>query len=222
MIFNNYEQKKVIQRYSNKYSKYGYSEKTLGWDKGKQDIRFDILTSKWDFKDKTILDIGCGFGDLYKFLNTKFNKISYYHGLDIVPNLIKEGKKIYTSNNCKLEVNNFLDWEPNRKYDFIIVSGLFNFKINGEGNNYKFIESILQKSFYIANIGVATNFLSTKVDYQKENTFHSNPSKILDIGLSLTRNTLLRHDYFPFEFSLFLDKRESFNHKNTIFNSYKG
>ena len=52
----------TITRYTERFDKYGYSPKTLGWDKGKQNIRFDILISQFDLLNKSILDIGCGFG----------------------------------------------------------------------------------------------------------------------------------------------------------------
>lgn len=210
---------KVVERYTQKYQKFGYSQKTLGWDKGKQDIRFDILTSKWDLENKSILDIGCGFGDLYPFLQNKFQNIKYYHGIDLVPALITQGKKLYNKSNCKLEVVNFLEWEPTRSYDFIIISGIFNFKLESEEINYQFIKDILEKSFFLANIGVSSNFLSNKVDFELAHAFHSSPTYILDHIYTLTRNVVLMNDYFPFEFTVHLDKRDSFDKNDTIFKS---
>ena len=42
----------TIERYNKRYVEFGYSPKTLGWLKGKQDIRFDILTSLYNFENK--------------------------------------------------------------------------------------------------------------------------------------------------------------------------
>ena len=44
MSFSEDDKKKVISRYTERYNKFGYDPKSLGWDKGKQDIRFDVLT----------------------------------------------------------------------------------------------------------------------------------------------------------------------------------
>ena len=220
-MFSKKQQNKVIDRYTSKFNEFGYSQKTLGWDKGKQDIRFDILTSLWDFENKSVLDIGCGFGDLYQFLNNKFNNIKYYHGIDLVPALVYEGEKRYAHNeNFSIETANFLEWEADRAYDFIIISGIFNFKLENENTNYTFIKNILEKSFKIVDIGVSSNFLSNKVDYEYEHSFYADPAHILDFGYSLTRNLILRNDYFPFEFTLSLDKRDKFIVKNTIFETY--
>jgi 2-polyprenyl-3-methyl-5-hydroxy-6-metoxy-1,4-benzoquinol methylase len=66
------EQEAVVQRYSRRFAEHGYSPKTLGWDKGKQDIRFAVLTSQYDFAGKRVLDIGCGFGDLNRTLRARY------------------------------------------------------------------------------------------------------------------------------------------------------
>ena len=69
-------------RYAVRYQQYGYSPKTLGWLKGKQDIRFEILTSQYNFANKSVLDLGCGFGDLNITLSKK--NIPYtYLGIDL-------------------------------------------------------------------------------------------------------------------------------------------
>lgn len=62
----------TVARYSKRFGEFGYSPKSLGWNKGKQDIRFEILTSLYNFHDKTILDAGCGFGNLNQTLMSQY------------------------------------------------------------------------------------------------------------------------------------------------------
>ena len=52
MGFSSTDKRNVIERYVKRYKEFGYSPKSLGWDKGKQDIRFDILTSFYNFNNK--------------------------------------------------------------------------------------------------------------------------------------------------------------------------
>jgi ubiquinone/menaquinone biosynthesis C-methylase UbiE len=66
--------------------------KSLGWNKGKQDVRFEILTSQYDFAGKSILDIGCGFGDINLMLNAHYGTNYTYHGIDLVEDLVTEGR----------------------------------------------------------------------------------------------------------------------------------
>jgi len=65
---NQNDLKNLIDRYSRRFESFGYDPRTLGWDKGKQMVRFELLTSQIDLRGKRILDIGCGFGDLNIFL----------------------------------------------------------------------------------------------------------------------------------------------------------
>lgn len=222
-MFSKNDKLSVISRYTDRYEKFGYSQKSLGWDKGKQDIRFDVLTSEWDFKDAAVLDIGCGFGDFYRFANNKFGSLRKYTGLEIVPSLIDKGRELYGSNSeFEIIPASITEWEPRVVYDYAVISGLFNFKLEG-GNkdNYEFVDFVLKQSMSAVSKGVASNFLSDKVDYEYENTFHSNPGRILEISYKFTRNLILKNDYFPFEFTVLLNKNDAFIPEDTIFDEYK-
>jgi len=220
MTFFESDKHKVIERYSKRYNEFGYSPKTLGWDKGKQDIRFDILSSFFELKNSTILDIGCGFGDLNILLGEKINQDYSYIGIDIVPVLIEEAQKRFNSENIEFMVGDFLETEIKKPVDIALASGIFNFKLDNS-DNYKYIENVMRKAFEISKTGLAFDFLSDQVDYQYEHTFHSNPGKILELAYSLSRNVVLRNDYMPFEFSVCIYKDDSFSKEDTVFDYYK-
>lgn len=209
----------IIERYTKRYNEYGYSPKSLGWDKGKQDIRFDILTSFYNFENKNILDIGCGFGDLNKTLKQKTKKY-FYTGVELVEPLYLEAKKHYVGKHIHFENQNILEFNSIKLFDYAISSGIFNHKTS-ELNNYVFIEEVIVKALSMCRDGIAFDFLSDKVDYQYNYTFHSSPEKVLSIAYKYSRNVVLRNDYMPFEFALFIFKNDSFEKKDTVFNSYK-
>jgi len=71
MIMSQDDKDVVVDRYSSRFQKYGYSPKTLGWDKGKQDLRYQMLFREFSLEGKSILDIGCGFGDANKVIITQ-------------------------------------------------------------------------------------------------------------------------------------------------------
>ena len=66
IVFNEKDKGALATRFRDNFNQYGYSQAALDWNKGKQDIRFDILTSFFDVKNKSVVDIGCGFGDLLR------------------------------------------------------------------------------------------------------------------------------------------------------------
>jgi SAM-dependent methyltransferase len=210
----------TINNYRNRYLEYGYSPKTLGWDKGKQDIRFEILTSFFNCQNSNILDIGCGFGDLNKTLIQHYGDNYCYFGIDLVEDLIAQAKKIYSKENVQFLIGNFLEKKIDSNIDIVFASGIFNESLEYT-NNYIFIEEVMKKSFDIAAKGLAFDFLSDKVDYKKAHTFHSSPEKILSLAYKLSRNVIIRNDYFPFEFSLCIYKDESFDVKDTVFKQFK-
>lgn len=206
-----------IQRYNERFDQFGYSPKSLGWAKGKQDIRFDVLTSLYDFNNKSVLDIGCGFGDLNKTLTRKAEKYSYL-GCDLCENLIEEGKTIFP--NAEFVVGNILDIDFTNRIDWAVASGPFNHKFE-KTDNYDFIESVMKKAYDSVKDGFSFDFISDKVDYKENNLFYSSPEKLLSLAYKLSRNVVLRSDYMPFEFAIFVFKDDSFDKSDTIFGKYK-
>lgn len=207
------------KRYSERLKEFGYSPKTLGWTQNKQEIRFDILTSLYDFENKSVLDIGCGFGDLNKTISKKVQNYSYL-GVDICEDLIETGKEQFFAENIEYSTGDFLQLEISKKIDWAIESGIFNLKLN-DVDNYDFIKAVMAKTFSLVGDGFSFDFISDKVDYKDDYIFYANPEKILSFAYELSRNVVLRSDYMPFEFTIFVFKDDSFEKGNTIFNRYK-
>jgi len=214
------EKEKVIQRYTKRYNEYGYSPKTLGWDKGKQDLRYSILLEEFKLDNKNVLDIGCGFGDANKILKQITSEYSYT-GIDIVQELLVEAQKNFQDENSISFIHgDFLENDFTQTYDIILASGIFNFRLE-EQDNYEFIESCMQKAFALAKDGVAFDFLSDKVDFKSKLTFHASPSTILNMAYRLSKNVILKNNYMPFEFTIVIFKDESFKVEDTIFTRFK-
>jgi SAM-dependent methyltransferase len=212
------DKQEVQTRYTNRFNEFGYSPKSLGWDKGKQDVRFEILTSQYNFNGKSVLDIGCGFGDLNKTLKRK-SKSFNYTGIDVVEVLVEKGSKLFSGPKKEFIKGDFLEHDFKKKFDYAIASGIFNFRLL-KGSNYRYIESVLRKALELSKDGIAFDFLSDKVDFKYEHTFHSSPEKILSIAYKYSRNVVLRNDYMPFEFSLFIFKDDSFDKSDTLFKRF--
>lgn len=210
----------VVEKYRAAFNQHGYSPKSLGWDKGRQDIRFKVLLSFFECRGKSILDIGCGFGDLNNTLLDLVGDDYKYLGVDMVEELIIEGRKHYDKKNVQLLTVNFLDHVFTSQFDIVIASGIFNYNFPS-GNNNIFVEEVIKKAWSLCTEGIAFDFLSDKVDYRHDHTHHNNPEHILRIAYTLSRNVVLRNDYIPFEFCLYLGKDNSFDPNNPVFNSHK-
>ena len=220
-IFPAQERLDTISKYQSNYERYGYSPRSLGWDKGKQDIRFDILTRFFSLKGKRILDIGCGFGDLNICLQAHYGDDYTYLGVDLVESFILDAQARYSSDKVNFKCCDFVsNWNLLGEFDVVLASGIFNHKFT-KADNKLFVSDVIKKSFALAAEGVAFDFLSDKVDFMHAHTFHSSPEEVLSLGYSLTRNVVLRNDYFPFEFAIRLLKDDSFSADATICNTLK-
>lgn len=207
----------TVNRYSERLEKFGYSEEALGWSKNKNKLRFATLVKEWknELNGSSICDFGCGFGDFYAYLLQDENIRDFrYTGVDINSKLINEGMKHYPE--AEFWVGDIVSEPFDRKFDFVFSSGVFNHKLDFQ-TEYQFIEECLNKLNQISIKGYAVNFLSDKVDYQLEHTFHSNPGKILEIVFLHSRNIVLRNDYMPFEFTVFVRKDIKINPEKVVF-----
>lgn len=208
----------IEQIYRDLYLQHGYSPKSLGWDKEKQFLRFYQLTADWDLTGVHILDVGCGFGDLLYYLDYAGVTDYRYSGIDIVPEFIEEAQRRHSGSNINFILADFMNADLDSEYDIAIASGTFNLKMDGI-DGYEYISRNMRKMFELSRMGIAADFLSDKVDFAHAHNFNSSPEKILSYGYSLSRNVVLKNNFFPFEFAILINKDDSFRKETTLFNS---
>ena len=72
---------------------------------------------------KSLLDIGCGLGDLSKFISQDID----YHGIDIFENVVKMAHD--RNPNVDVQIGDIFKYNPDkpiRKYDAVVCNGAFN------------------------------------------------------------------------------------------------
>lgn len=215
------EIEETIKRYNERLKNYGVSEKALGWgDKGRSRLRFKMLCSEWNFKDKTILDYGCGFGDLYNYIKETHTDSFKYIGIDLNPNFIEiaKSKKYKNAEFYVVPANpsTFIE-QQNFKIDYILSSGIFNYKIE---NNIKNIKDTLDIFNKYSTFGFASNFLSDKVDFKAEENFHASPGEILEFHYKYCNNIILKNNYMPYEFTVIVNKEDQINKQLNVYESF--
>lgn len=207
----------IVKRYSDRLDVHGVSPKTLGWDNGRAELRFEILCSRWDFTGASVLDFGCGFGDLCAFLTAKGVKGVRYLGVDVNPRLIEVAR----GQNPKAEFicADILEESLDRTVDYVVASGVFNDRI---ADNRAFIARAFAVSDELTTKGFAANFLSAKAQYRHDHANYTEPAEALELCYRYSNNVLLRNDYMPFEFTVFADKATSFHPKLAVYEDYLG
>lgn len=215
--------KRYNDLYNTRFIKYGRTPSALGWWTGKQNIRYSILTKHFDLDGKSILDIGCGFADLYVYMNS-LNLNFDYCGVDINANLLNEAKKniLMCNPNNKWQLINadFLDDQIVEHYDFVIASGCFSTRLINQ-DNYEYIESVIKKALKLSRYGIALDFCSSLYGEQDSPMFITyNPIKVIEIAYKYSKRLLLMNDYFPTEFSVIIFKNQKYN-KQFIYDEYQ-
>jgi len=206
---NDIDRKKYLNRYDERLVKYGYDPKTLGWggSSKRQNLRFAIHMQLQNFtfgkKIKSVLDIGCGFGDMGSYLKQNFPKIAYT-GIDINKKLVKVG--FDRDSSLDLRVGNVLDMDLG-SYDLVCESGIFNFKLENE-DQVDYIEKMLSRFYELCNVGVSCDFMSTYVDFMHKQAFHMPENIAISLAKKITKRVVLRNDYLDYEYCLYLLKQK--------------
>jgi SAM-dependent methyltransferase len=195
------DKRTVIERYNKRLDKFGVSIDALAaGTEERRTLRFAVLSQIGVASGDVVLDLGCGFGDLWAFFKNRNIDIKY-HGIDINPALVEEAKKRFP--NVEFDVKDIqVDKIP--QVDYVLSSNCFNLVLQQQ-DNYEYVSDILQRSFSIARKGVAVDFLTQYVDFRGvSEAFYYSPEEVFRIAKRITKRVCLRHDYPLFEFCLYL------------------
>ncbi len=199
------ERLKVTGLYERRYQQYGYSHKTVGWGSEKDQIlRFDMLCRGLDLRGKSILDVGCGLGDLVPYLEAHTKGDFSYTGVDIAPSFIESAQEKFNESNVQFICNEMTSLPEDKQYDVTLLSGALSYRID---DNIAYTEYVLAKLLRITRETVAVNFLSSYVDYEAEKNFHYSPEDMFSYAKKLTPWVSIYHDYPLWEFTLQLHQR---------------
>lgn len=167
--------------------KYGISAKGVNWhSKESQKTRFDIILEMLpqDIHKYSIADAGCGFGDLYLYMQKRKRVPKEYIGIDALVDMYsiaseRTGCQIIVADICKEKI-------PSA--DFYICSGAMNVLEKFETHLF------IQNCFSACRVGFIFNVLHGE---KKSETYnYLSIKQIKEIALSLDmKEMILRDDY---------------------------
>ena len=214
---------KMISYYEDLFEEHGYHYRALDWKDPKgQKLRYSVLFSIISLfskmKDISILDLGSGLGHFYGYL--KDNKLLKhyridYTGYDISPKLVEAAKREYPE--AKFEVKDILEGYFTKRFDYVVCCGAFNIILTEMAKHDAFVREMLLRMFEVCNLGVAANFLSISGIYhapdekpgEKNVYYYFKPEDIVNHVRSFSPRFVLRQDYHPVDFTLYMLKGRS-------------
>jgi len=136
----------------------------VGWNsRESQQNRFHQITKKFDIQYSSVLDYGCGVGDLYEFLNNRYPSFKYL-GVDVNQNMISIARNKHAAEFQHFnDINDLYDNEI--EADYILASGVFSFKIEDYKNIYK---SEIKELYEFCKNGLSFNMLKTGIHQDDE------------------------------------------------------
>jgi trans-aconitate methyltransferase len=190
-----------ISYYNDTLKRFGSGDpRALAWrDSESQITRFEILAQVGDLSGASVLDEGCGLGDLYPFLTKRFEAVTY-HGVDINEQLIEAARAKYP--NTSFEIGDFSSYEG-KSFDYVLASGTISFNIP---NHRAVYFAQIQKMFEIAQKAVAFNFLNA-VHFEGNDLYVTySREEMLEFCHTITKNITIRDDYSREDFTFYLYK----------------
>jgi len=204
--------KKSNRAYSQAAKKYGPGPQAVFWgDQQSQYFRFFELLKFIDWRENhvKILDIGCGNGELYKFLNFLGFKGTYV-GYDINADLIKQARQRFPK--IDFQVKDVCQKKTKTKFDYVLCSGLFNLNL---GQSLTLAEKMISEFFALANEALVFNMISTWVNLKEKKIYYADPAKIFNFCVkNLSPRVSLTHHNLPYNFTVAIFKGRDWHSVN--------
>ncbi len=193
------QKKKLEKHYSPRVNSEDKGYQILDWESEDAHLgRFSALTDQLDLTGMSILDVGCGLGDLYGFISEEKIDVTY-KGIDILDDMVDEARRRYPEadflSGDMFSKELFSEYE----YDVVYSSGIFNLNL---GNNREFLKRALPVFFKIASKWVVFNLLDPDHPAQSEKYSYFEPEEVIPWVAEFSEHICVVRDYVPHDFTV--------------------
>ena len=199
MPYSNEDKKRVLSFYDGLIEEHGlYNYKALSWSSERsKDIRLEVLCGVGDMEGRSLVDVGCGFGDLYGFLQERYGRFTYT-GIDINPAIIEAAQKKYPG--VDFEVADFGEF-AGEGYDYVFASGALSFKVP---DYKKLYFGYIKKMFALSRVAAAFNMLDKKHHIDDDLFATYTVPEVYEFCSALSGKIIIRQDYLKRDFTFYL------------------
>jgi SAM-dependent methyltransferase len=197
----------MAERHKAEFAIHGPTIGAVGWSEASQRKRFEVIAELGPMHNTRVLDVGCGFGDFLSFLEGVANVPAAYTGIDVVPEFVDEARRRHPG--ARFDLGDVIDMPAGVVYDFAVASGIFYLPGADWADWMEHVRATASKMFAICDKGVALNFLSQFSPRPDEVSYYADPGAVLNLfGRYVSSHLVLRHDYLPNDFTVYLYKRD--------------
>lgn len=171
----------------------------LGWTSEEaQQVRFSVLAKIAVLNDQSVLDVGCGHGDLSVYLQNIYPSVRYF-GIEQIPELLDTAIQKYAHIPETLFFQGDFAASELPSTDFILVCGSLNYR----NSDPLFVLRMIEKLFANCRKGLGFNLLSY-VDPPNGLLTSYQPEFIAEYCRQLTQNVTLIDGYRENDFTVFM------------------
>ncbi len=200
---NGDRQQKRSQKYQETLQKHGESPQALQWaDYRAAAIRYRALVQDLALEGKSVLDAGCGMGDLLPYLYAHAASFDYL-GIDITPSFIAIARKRYAGHS--FEVGNPFDGSiAGNSFDVVISCGVLNANTGGWLAERKRMIAAL---FNIARETLVFNMAGgTDMVESTRKVAYADAAQLEAFCKTLSPDVTLRTGYHPKDFTIVIKR----------------
>lgn len=189
--------------YNDLVGRFGHDPRACDYGSAESQRRkFEILAEALPARPVRLLDVGCGFADFADYLSTDEREIEYC-GVDLCEQMIAEARRTHPM--LDLRQMDILTDAPAGAFDVVTANGIF-YLIRHEPTET--MRAIIRRLFELSSYAVAFTSLSTRSPVFAAGEFYADPVETLAFCQSLTPYVVLRHDYLPHDFAVYMYREQ--------------
>ncbi|NML47787.1 class I SAM-dependent methyltransferase [Ramlibacter sp. G-1-2-2] len=200
----------VASYYAGRLAQHGQTAQGVDWkDEGGQVLRFEQLARVIAPGEPfSLTDLGCGYGALFEFLQTRYPAFSYL-GVDVAEEMAVAARERHAGQS---QARFLAASEPDQLADYGVASGIFNVRLGrGDAEWQAYLETTLDVLDRTSRRGFAFNCLTSysDADRMRPDLYYADPCRLFDLcKRRYSRQVALLHDYGLYEFTILVRKQQ--------------
>ena len=172
--------------------------KAMGWSSQfNQTLRFDVMNFLVDMSGCRVLDIGCGDGALFHYLNEQKIEVQY-KGIDISSKMVQRAQNRYPG--ISVRQADFFDFDG--RFDVVVCSG--GLSMSSGIDPMAYLELAIDHLFSLTQEHLVFNLLSSQAPSKSPKFNRYNPQDVLALCFQKTPFVILHHGYLSHDFTVHL------------------
>ena len=193
------DDRRNIELYTRLLAEHGGGARALNWgSEESQTLRFAVIRAVGITSGSTVLDVGSGLGDFYAWLCGEGVPVAYT-GIDVTPSMVDRSRQRFPE--VRFECGKLLETSLPETFDYVVASGIFYYR---QDEPTAFMRRTVARMFELCRVATAFNTLSAWGNAREEGEFYADPVETLAFCRTLSPWVVLRHDYHPGDFTIYI------------------